>query len=142
MRAIIGKQFPDVLIPLIDNAKSSISIIVFDWRWYPNDPGSAVQLFNQTIARASRRGVSVRALVNNSGICATLNSIGCEAKKYTASALLHVKLMVIDEKIVVLGSHNYSQNAFSMNHELSAVLDDGYPIDEFLAYFENLWQTN
>ena len=48
-KAIIGAEFPKVLISKIDNAKTSIKIVVFDWRWYPNDMGNPCQLFNQSI---------------------------------------------------------------------------------------------
>ncbi len=56
METIIGKEFPQKVIPLIEQAKTSIDIVVFDWRWYPQDPGASVQLFNQAIVRAVRRG--------------------------------------------------------------------------------------
>ena len=68
MDTIIGKEFPDKVIPLIDNAKYTIDIVVFDWRWYPQDPGASVQLFNQSIVRSVRRGVKVRAIANRNQI--------------------------------------------------------------------------
>jgi hypothetical protein len=47
IEAISGKQFPEKVIPLLDNSVKSIDIVVFDWRWYPNDPAASAQLFNQ-----------------------------------------------------------------------------------------------
>jgi len=123
MEAIIGKQFPKKVIPLIDSAKNSIKIVVFDWRWYPQDPANPVQPFNQALVRAVRRGVKVQAVANNDEIVKTLNDCGVVAKRLTSKNLLHCKLMVIDDKIVVIGSHNYTQSAFTTNFELSVIVE-------------------
>jgi len=141
MQPIIGKEFPNKVIPLIDSAKHSIDIIVFDWRWYPQNPGSPVQLFNQALVRAVRRGVKVRAIANNNEIISTLKNVGVEAKKLLTPRLVHVKLMVIDGQKVILGSHNYTESAFQMNYELSVLLDEVEPDNQFLEFFNNLYGT-
>lgn len=136
---IVGSQFPKKVIPLIEQSKTSIEIIVFDWRWYPNDPGNSVQLFNQAIIRAVRRGVKVRAIVNNNELLSILNSCGVLARRLTAKNLLHCKLMIIDENIIIIGSHNYTSNAFQMNYELSVILDKVENISVFNSFFNNLY---
>lgn len=139
MQTIIGKQFPSKVIPLIEQAKTSLDIIVFDWRWYPQDPGAPCQLFNQAIARAIRRGVKVRAIAQAPQIIETLKSIGAEAKKLEIKSLVHVKLMIIDREKAVIGSHNYTQNAFTTNLELSLVVDKQDDLSDIFSFFENLW---
>jgi len=141
MEAIIGKEFPNKVIPLIDSAKHSIDIIVFDWRWYPQNPGSPVQLFNQALVRAVRRGVKVRAIANNIEIISTLKNVGVQAKKLVTPRLVHVKMMIIDGQKVILGSHNYTESAFQMNYELSVLLDEVEPDNQFLEFFNNLYGT-
>lgn len=140
MQAIIGSEFPKIVIPLIENAKHSIKICVFDWRWYPNDAGNPVQLFNQAIVRAVHRGVKVFAITNFDGIVKTLNSVGADAKQITSKNIVHAKIMIIDGQYVVCGSHNYTQNAFTMNHEVSMVSDDINFSDPFIKFFASLWQ--
>jgi phosphatidylserine/phosphatidylglycerophosphate/cardiolipin synthase-like enzyme len=137
---IIGTAFPKKIIPLIDLAKKNIRTVVYDWRWYPNDPGNAVSLFNQAIVRAVRRGVKVQAIANNDAVVATLNENGIDAKKITTQGLMHAKLMIIDDNVVVIGSHNYTHNAFILNKEISVVLTDCENIDDFKIFFQSLWQ--
>jgi len=141
METIIGAEFPKKVIPLIENARKTIDIIVFDWRWYPQDPGAQVQLFNQAIVRAVRRGVKVRAIANNDEIVRILNSVGCEAKRLLTEKLVHAKMMIIDDEIVIIGSHNYTQSAFHMNLELSVILDNLEKISDFKNFFQNLYNT-
>ncbi len=139
METIIGKEFPQKVIPLIEQAKTSIDIVVFDWRWYPQDPGASVQLFNQAIVRAVRRGVKVRAIVNNNEILATLKSVGCQAKKLLTASLVHCKIMIIDDETAITGSHNYTQSAFQMNLELSTILQGREEIKRIIEFFNNLY---
>ena len=130
------------MIPLIEASKSSIKIIVFDWRWYPNDPGNPVQLFNQAIIRAKRRGVEVKAITNISEIVNTLNQQGCQAKKIETQKLVHPKLILIDDEIMVLGSHNFTQSAFTMNFEASIIINGRENLTDFLTFFNGLYNNN
>ena len=140
MQAIIGKQFPKILIPKINDAKTSIKIVVFDWRWYSNDPANPVQLFNQSIVRAVGRGVVVSAIVNSDSIVGILTAVRVNAKKINTKGLVHAKMIIIDDKIVVVGSHNYSTMAFTQNHEISSLFEDAEIAKEYLLFFNDLWQ--
>jgi phosphatidylserine/phosphatidylglycerophosphate/cardiolipin synthase-like enzyme len=139
MEAIRGNEFPKFVIPLIDSAKESIKIVVFDWRWYPDDPANPVQLFNQAIIRAVRRGVKVGVVSNDDHVLAILKKEGCEVKKPMTKNLVHAKLMIFDDKNIVIGSHNFTQNAFTMNHEISVYIPDCEKVAEFLRFFNTLF---
>jgi phosphatidylserine/phosphatidylglycerophosphate/cardiolipin synthase-like enzyme len=139
MEAIIGKEFPEKVIPLIDEAKNTIDVVVFDWRWYPQNPGSPVQLFNQAIARAIKRGVIVRAIANTPQIVDILNKIGARAKKLHTPKLIHAKLMIIDDQYLIIGSHNYTETAFLMNFEVSVIIEDEKVIRRVKEFFNNLY---
>lgn len=136
---IISKDFPRVVIPLLDSALHSIDIIVFDWRFYRNDPANPVSLFNSAIARAVRRNVDVRCLVQNDGVVDKLTELGCWAKKLNSKRILHTKLLIIDKKRVIIGSHNYTQNAFSSNHEASIFVKLSDENNGLVEYFNNLF---
>lgn len=139
MQLIIGNDFHKKVIPLIDNARSTISIIVFDWRWYPDQIGNPVQLFNNSLVRAVKRGVDVRSIVNFSSVENILKSVGIKVKHPISKNVIHVKMMIIDNEILIIGSHNYTQNAFTMNHEISVILESCDKIDDLNKFFEGLW---
>lgn len=138
---IIAGDFVKKVVPLIDRCLNTLDLCVFDWRWYQNDPGAPVQLFNQSIVRAVKRGVKVRALVNNDNVMGILRSVGVDSKKFISGHLLHCKFMVLDSEVVITGSHNYTQSAFSSNYELSVILGDGVNIFDFSNFFNVLWQS-
>jgi phosphatidylserine/phosphatidylglycerophosphate/cardiolipin synthase-like enzyme len=119
MKPIIGADFPKKVIPLIDEANRNIDIVVYDWRWYANQPGHCVQQFNNALVRAVGRGVHVRALVNRPDLLPMLKSVGINARVTQDARTLHAKLIIIDTHTLVIGSHNFTRNAFSHNIEAS-----------------------
>lgn len=136
---IIGSEYPLKLGRLVDVAKTSIDILMFDWRWYENDFSHPLQIFNQKLVSAVRRGVCVRTITNSAKVVETLNLLGFYAKKWPQKNLLHSKLVIIDNKIVVSGSHNFTGNAFCSNIETSVVFNDEKIALQFSEYFNNLW---
>lgn len=139
IKTIIGSNFPKEVKPLIENAKKTIDVIVFDWRWYSNDPSNPVQLFNQCFVRAVRRGVCVRVLLNSSAILPILDDVGIKAKCPNIEGLVHSKMILIDGKDLVIGSHNFTQHAFTSNLEISTYMPDYPDVDKLLELFNNLY---
>jgi len=135
---IFGGDFPIKVLPLIEGAKQSIRIIVFDWRWYPSDPGCACQKFNNSIIRARSRSVAVSVLTNCNDVLNILRKAGIMAKKPFSKRLLHSKIIIIDDKHLVIGSHNYTQSAFTSNFEISAILYNCDDLSLFIQYFNSL----
>jgi phosphatidylserine/phosphatidylglycerophosphate/cardiolipin synthase-like enzyme len=138
VQVIIGREYPQVVTPLIEEAQHSIEILVFDWRWYATEPNSSVQKFNISILQASTRGVKVRALVNNNIMPTILQLEKLSVKRVGTKNLMHVKMIIIDQKIMVIGSHNFSKRAFEINHEISMLVDDENEINRCRKYFEML----
>jgi cardiolipin hydrolase len=136
---IIGAEYPVKVGKLIDTAKSSIDILMFDWRWYKDDIAHPLQIFNQKLVRAVRRGVRVRTITNYVELVDLLNTLGFYAKKWPQKNLLHSKLVIIDKEIVISGSHNFTGNAFCANLETSVIFNDEKIAKQFSEYFENLW---
>ncbi len=139
IESVIGNEFPKKIIPLINQAKRSIKIMVFDWRWYPNDPANPCQQFNHAILTAKNRGVEVKVITNVEQVVNILNEQGCKAKQPHSKNLVHSKMMILDDQHVVIGSHNYTSSAFSMNREISIILRDVLDISPFVNFFNSLF---
>lgn len=137
--AIIAQKFSEIVIPLVNAAQKSIRIIVYDWRFYPSVDGSSVSQFNAAIVAAAKRGVQVQALVNSDSVISILKQKGIEARRVHSARTLHTKMLLIDDTNLVIGSHNYTQNAFALNHEASIFVPLLLVDNAFTQYFDNLW---
>lgn len=139
MQALVGSDFPKYVIPLIDSAKKNIDIVVYDWRWYQDDPSHAVQQFNTALVRAVARGVQVRAVVNTPLLIKQLSDVGIWARQTKDKRTVHTKMMLVDRQKIVIGSHNYTRNAFGSNIETSIIAEIPEGQDRFAQFFENLF---
>lgn len=138
---LLSSEFSKRLIELIEKAKNSIHIFMFDWRWYKDDFSCDVSLINQALVRAYRRGVEVKALLNYYELLETLAPLGIKAKKANIKKLLHAKSIVIDNEIAIIGSHNLSNQAMRENVEISAVIYDIEICTRIKNYFDQIWRS-
>lgn len=136
---IISQNFVPIVVPVIDATKLTIDIIVFEWRFYRKGLKNNVSLFNDAIARAVARGVRVRCLVRTQSAVEELKKMGCLARTIPTRRLLHNKLLICDNSRVVIGSHNYTQHAFSSNYESSIMVVVEPQKNTFAEYFNNLF---
>jgi phosphatidylserine/phosphatidylglycerophosphate/cardiolipin synthase-like enzyme len=59
-------------------------------------------------------------------------------KRVNSSKILHAKIIIIDQKYLFLGSHNLTQNAFELSHEISIGIEDQEAINRCNNFFDNL----
>jgi phosphatidylserine/phosphatidylglycerophosphate/cardiolipin synthase-like enzyme len=148
----IAEDFPKIVIPIIKAAKSSIDILVYEWKWYGYQAASAIQQFNLEITSAARRGVKVRVIMNiehyshpltkiNTRTERVLKQAGCEVIMARVGGRTHAKMIIVDKNILILGSHNFCKSSFSTNAEVSITLADCPVIEEYCRYFESLWMS-
>lgn len=136
---IIGGEFLQKVLPLIDGAKTSVDFIVYDLRLKRGEDLGPVAELLFSLKKAVQRGVKVRALLANAGIVAQLKLQGIEARMVYTQKLLHAKMMLIDKVVAVVGSHNYTLSAFTLNHEISVAVCLPSPRNALVDYFNNLY---
>jgi phosphatidylserine/phosphatidylglycerophosphate/cardiolipin synthase-like enzyme len=125
------------IISLIDQAKKSIRIAMFTW---------TRRDFAHAVIAAHRRGVDVQVVIDrNSGngsgeeIANMLCQSGVPTYFSQGRALLHYKLMEIDETILVNGSANWTNSAFKYNDDCFIILN---PLTDDQGEFMNsLWKN-
>lgn len=99
----------------------------------------------QAILRAQARGVRVRVLVDRtqngqrSSQNPFLRAQGVAVRLYESGGLMHNKFAVIDRKVLVTGSFNWTKNAEEDNAENLLVLSDKKLIARYEKNFEGLW---
>lgn len=138
-KVLIGSEYPRKAVELFNQAKYEIDLCVFDWRWYPTEPGGAVGLFNASLASAVKRGVRVRAVVNSDDIARRLRGIGVDVHRIVSPKLLHAKVILVDDSVGITGSHNFTAQAFAVNLEVSVVLTDVLQLKRIKEFFETVW---
>ena len=128
----------------LQEAKNSIHIAAFELKYYPNNTGSNENLIVEDIISASRRGLDVRIVVDEysqaNNAYDYLRASGVNIKQDKKDVTTHAKLVVIDGRVVILGSTNFSYFALERNNEVDVLIASEKVAAYFNDYFESLWK--
>jgi hypothetical protein len=134
-------RYFDVALNEIQQADSSIHLYMYLIALPPNRLGSKVYRLVDALVEAKERGVDVQVVLDRNinwteeSNLGFWDSAGKNAKAYRylqgkgvevyfddEAIFTHAKALVIDKRIVILGSANWSESAFTRNVETSALI--------------------
>jgi len=127
-----------VIINNIDGAEEFISIAMYTF--------TDIEIA-QAILEARDRGVDIKILLDRSQVKAKYSRSryfvqnGIEVRISSNNYIMHNKFAVIDHKIVITGSYNWTASAGKRNDENLLVIDDNYIIRRYQDQFNNLWNN-
>ncbi len=128
------REYFPALIAAIDGAKSEIIMSFFLFKAGVHKNSYPDRVLSHLVL-AAQRGVNVKVLLENSGgrdqnidaenrkTKQLLNAKGVEVYLDSVHVTMHTKLVVIDQRLVLLGSHNLTQSALKYNNETSIMIN-------------------
>lgn len=153
--ALKNADYPAYLGAVVREARSRIwAVNFFVNPCVAQDDHYEVRDLLTELGYAQWRGVDVRLLVTrsetpviriaNETTVSFLRHLNVAARFYSGRGRTstHSKYLVIDDNLIVLGSHNWSPDAFRLNDEDSVAATSG-PLCTWLAdEFSGLWTTS
>lgn len=125
------------LVPLLNSAQQSIHFLAFSFT--ANELGDIVR------AKAEA-GLTVAGVMDEEQVS---SNQGTEFDPFQQAALqvpidgiegqMHHKVFIIDEKIVALGSYNFSRSAEERNDENLLIIYDADIAQQFIQEFQRVW---
>lgn len=70
-----------------------------------------------------------------------LTRAGIEIKNRVHNGLMHNKFVIVDERILIIGSFNWSHGAVTKNDETVIVTQQSVLVEECVENFANWWET-
>ena len=139
IRPIVNRDYLPTVLDMINGATNSIEFLQLEMH-----DDRAVQAIEAALAAAVKRGVQVRGMLDdgvdfNAAAIERLLALGAEAKLDTPEKMTHSKLVVVDGRIVLLGSTNWTGNSMGNNNESNVRLDDPVLAGYFDRYVAALW---
>ena len=139
VRPVVNREYLPAVLELINAATNSIEFVQLEMH-----DDRAVQAIEAALAAAVKRGVRVRGLLDdgvdfNAAAVERLLALGAEAKLDTPVKMTHSKLVIVDGRIVLLGSTNWTGNSMGNNNESNVRLDDPVLAAYFGRYSAALW---
>jgi phosphatidylserine/phosphatidylglycerophosphate/cardiolipin synthase-like enzyme len=130
----------DVLLSFIDNATKSIDVALY---------GLGRQSVVDALIDAHGRDVTIRVVGDDdaaTGVYSdsyqSLVAAGIVVVTDTSSYIQHNKFLIIDDKVVWIGSTNFTDTGFSLNANNSIAITDTTLASVYTAEFEEMWTGN
>lgn len=123
----------------VREAKKRVYICAYAWRWYENAPEKDIQKFNYEIARRSMLGLDIRAILNQKTQALYLRQYGIATRTYPTQRAMHTKAILIDDRTLIIGSHNLTERGTAENYEISVLVREPDACLLFAEYFDKMW---
>jgi len=146
---IPNREYVPALHSALKGAEKSIKIFMFSARYYPQYKNDANSLILNDIIEAAQRGVDVEVILDasnwnrsntldNKAFADTLRKFGIKVYFDPPDVTSHDKLIIVDGKITIVGSTNWSYYALERNNEASVLIYSEEVADYFTKYFEKV----
>ena len=125
----------ELVVGTIDKARQSVRVAAYSFTSRP---------IADALVQAHQRGVDVEVVLDKSqrkrSLAGFLKSSGIPVRINSHYAIMHNKFMIIDAKVLELGSFNYTQSAEEKNAENVLVLRNrSKVIKDYAAQWQKLW---
>jgi competence ComEA-like helix-hairpin-helix protein len=148
IRLLTDQEYYPVLQSVIAHATASIDVVMFVFKTTAAAKNRAAALA-QDLIQARKRGVAVTVLLERSGydhelnrenqrLGARLEKGGISVRFDSSKITTHAKVVVVDRRYSLVGSHNFTSSALSANHEVSLLVDNQSLAAELLSYMDGV----
>jgi len=129
---------------LFNSSNVSIHMVMFSMNYYPDYPDSLANYLIEDLMEASERGIDVKIITDQfdteKPVLSMLSETGINIKYDSKDTTTHGKLIIIDSKIVIVGSTNWSYYSIEKNHEANLIINSEEIAKQFEDYFEKIWR--
>ncbi len=152
VQLVTDGQYFQVAGKLIQEAKTSIQVMMFEMGYYDRYPNTPSNLLIKELIDAKKRGVKVEVILEvkegrdrtaerNRTTGKILSNGGVEVIYDPLFKTTHAKCMVVDGRLTLLGSTNWTYYALTNNNEVSVLILSKELARELNDYFNRVKAT-
>ena len=143
-KVLIGQEYFQVTQRAIQEAKESIYLAMYLINVEPVPTDNPASILLEDLISAKKRGVYVKVILDDSKFSINyfaykrLQEAGIDVHLDSSRVVLHGKGIVIDSKICILGSFNWSRASLSDNYEFATYIEDPQQAKKLLEYISKI----
>ncbi len=149
VQPVFDNQYVQVAQKMMQEAKKTIHVMMFEMAYYPEHPGSPSNQLIKELIHASQRGVKVEVILEvregedrttkrNRQTGKILSDGGVKVIYDDLAKTNHAKWMVVDTEFTLLGSTNWTYYALTGNNEVSVKIKSKEVAKALLDYFNRV----
>ncbi|MGC8578766.1 MAG: phospholipase D-like domain-containing protein [bacterium] len=152
IQLLVDQEYYNTLMNDLSNARKNITVVMYLFKMTGYRSALPDHIINMLIKKHAQ-GVNVSVVLNidrkndlnevkddlnqtNLEVAKQLQSKGITVYLDSPQRTTHAKIVVIDDRIVYIGSHNFTQSALKYNHEVSVRIVSTDMADKVLHYVE------
>jgi phosphatidylserine/phosphatidylglycerophosphate/cardiolipin synthase-like enzyme len=152
VQLVTDAQYFQVAKKAIQEARSSIWVMMFEMGYYDKYPSTPSNLLIKELIAAKRRGVKVEVILEvkegrdrtterNRHTGKILSDGGVGVIYDSLFKTTHAKWMVVDGRLALVGSTNWTYYALTNNNEVSVLIRSKQVAKELVDYFDQVKAT-
>ncbi len=152
VQLVTDAQYFEVAKKMIQEAKSSLRVMMFEMGYYEKHPNTPSNLLIKELIEAKRRGVKVEVILEiregddrttkrNREAGKILSDGGVEVTYDPLFKTMHAKAMVADGEVVLVGSTNWVYSSLTSNNEVSVLIKSKELAKALNDYFHQVKTT-
>jgi phosphatidylserine/phosphatidylglycerophosphate/cardiolipin synthase-like enzyme len=149
VKVVLDREYFQITRGLLRNAEKSIQMMMFEASFYAKHPKSPSNILIGELISARKRGVKVEVILETSD----RGDRTTERNKLTGNMLsregvdviydplfvtTHAKLIIIDGRINLLGSTNWTYHSLTSNHEVGILIESEEVARSLQYYFDRV----
>jgi len=152
VQLVLDDQYFPVAKRIIQEARSSIRVMMFEMGFYEKYPNTPSNLLIQELINAKKRGVIVEVILEvkegkdrtterNLATGKVLSKGGVEVIYDPFFKTTHAKFLIVDEHLILSGSTNWTYYALTSNNEVSVLIRSKELAKGLVDYFNKVKST-
>ncbi len=152
VQLVTDNQYFQTAQKMIRDSRESIYVMMFEMGYYEDHPNTPSNLLVRDLIDARKRGVKVQVILDvregedrttkrNRHTGKVLSAGGVEVIYDSLSRTTHAKTMIVDRKLALVGSTNWTYYALTDNHEVSVLIRSKEVAREMIDYFNRVKST-
>lgn len=143
-KVLIGQEYFQATQRAIQEAKESIYLAMYLINVEPVPTDNPASILLEDLISAKKRGVYVKVVLDNGKFSMNylaykrLREAGVDVYLDSSRVVLHGKGIVIDSKICILGSFNWSRASLNDNYEFATYIEDPQQAKKLLEYISQI----
>jgi len=150
---LVAREYLSRVPAILENAQFSIKAVQFVVQVKGKSAKMSSRELCIKLAAKVRDGVKVQALLNSAGggwrapalnrqAAPWLQDRGVEVRTLGSSRTCHAKILIIDDEVAIVGSHNWTPYALERNFEVSVLVRDAAVAGQLARRFDELWNAS
>lgn len=151
IRILIDEEYRQMLPQAIAGARREIRIMQYRIQRKLGRGQTEDNLFLEALKERIEKGVKIWFLIDyyprtgmaykeNLYVALIMMDHGCYARYLKNSRVCHSKVVIVDQEIVLVGSHNWTTNSLKRNSEVSVMIKDKEEAKRLIEEYDKLFK--